>query len=261
MTHTATASDSQSISLSINVGDTINTANTTTNTTTDLVNETKIKYFEFKILSAPAAVSVGQKFKIRIYAQNPKPDDLEFDAWSYVYRGSKCITDGGIRENNLKKINFPSYSNVTFDLENTIDAETVPGNYSIKVKILRSDRKTPIELKQAIEVTAKSESQIDEGQNISNNIEQNKSSTDQSSADIINTPIPYSPSLKNITSTPLTITQNIISGSITADSDNQTNRSGGLIFQSSSAKAKLLIPIIFIFVVVAIAVAIALKRL
>ncbi|MBW2967790.1 hypothetical protein KY362_04850 [Candidatus Woesearchaeota archaeon] len=102
----------------------------------------------FSILSAPETISTNSTFKIRLLMQNPTEDDLEVDAWSYVYRSSKCYS--GEREANKKRINLPQFSNVTFDLENIVDAS--PGNYSLKVKFLRTDRKTPFEITRPIVV-------------------------------------------------------------------------------------------------------------
>ena len=89
----------------------------------------------------PEEIFSGVPFSTRVIIENPTDQYLDVDAWSYVYRSSKCYS--GEREQNLKTVNLPGFSNVTFDLENTVLAEE--GNYSLKVKLLRSDRKTPEE--------------------------------------------------------------------------------------------------------------------
>jgi len=48
----------------------------------------------------------------------------------------------------------PEYSNVTFDLENKVNQDTEPGEYRLKVKLLRSDRKTPKEIILPVSVRA-----------------------------------------------------------------------------------------------------------
>jgi hypothetical protein len=96
----------------------------------------------FVILDYPEAIASGSVIRTRILVSNPTGDNLEFDAWSYVYRSSKCYSGG--REQNKKTINLPEFSNVTFDLENVVNATA--GEYNMKVKLLRSDRKTSEEM-------------------------------------------------------------------------------------------------------------------
>ncbi|MBU2560889.1 MAG: hypothetical protein KKD17_01230 [Nanoarchaeota archaeon] len=102
----------------------------------------------FSVVSSVESAASGIPFKTRLLVSNPTPRDLEVQAWSYVYRSSKCYS--GEREQNMKTINIPEFSNVTFDLENKAIAP--PGDYSLKIKLLRSDRKTPKELTLPIRV-------------------------------------------------------------------------------------------------------------
>lgn len=95
---------------------------------------------------------VSSQFKSRIQAKNPTKEDYELTAWSYVYRSSKCYSDGGDREANKITVNFMQYSNVTFDLENTLPDDIEPGDYKLKIKIQRSDRKTADEMTKNITV-------------------------------------------------------------------------------------------------------------
>lgn len=86
----------------------------------------------------------GRRFSTRVLISNPTGENLEIDAWSYVYHYSKCLS--GEREQNRKTINVPEQANITFDLENVVDPGTAPGDYRLKIRLQRSDRKTPDEI-------------------------------------------------------------------------------------------------------------------
>jgi hypothetical protein len=213
-----------------------------------LLTEADSGSVSFDIVSSPASVSPGQSLSVRVAAHNPTGTDLEFDAWSYVYLGSKCVSDSGAREYNRKTINFPEHSNITFDLENIIGPGTEPGDYTLKISILRSDRKTPVELKRTITVTA------------NDTVNRTATGRDDASTDIkASSPSSaspdYTPSKKNITLTPLTVT-----GAAGFDPLNETNNSG-TTYLSSSAKAKNLVVFIMMIVIAGIAIAVVLKKL
>lgn len=116
------------------------------NNQTDNTEEGKISY------EAEVPELVSSQFKSRIQAKNPTKEDYELTAWSYVYRSSKCYSDGGEREANKITVNFMQYSNVTFDLANTLPEDIEPGDYKLKIKIQRSDRKTADEITRNITV-------------------------------------------------------------------------------------------------------------
>jgi hypothetical protein len=103
---------------------------------------------EFQVISSPDSVTSGTQFRTVIVASNPTSEDMEIDAWSYVYKSSRCYS--GEREQNKKSINLPSFSNITFELENTVNASA--GDYTLKIKLLRSDRKTADEVNLPISV-------------------------------------------------------------------------------------------------------------
>ena len=114
-----------------------------------LQSDGKISY---SVMDQETEVETGSLFTTRIHISNPTSDNLEVSAWSYVYRSSKCVS--GEREQNKKTINVPEYANITFDLENIVFTDTEPGEYSLKIKLLRSDRKTPKEITLPISVIA-----------------------------------------------------------------------------------------------------------
>lgn len=203
----------------------------------------------FNITDVLSFVTAGQSFKTRVVAYNPTPDDLEFDAWSYVYKGSRCIS--GDREQNRKTINFPEHSNVTFDLENIIDPGADPGEYLIKVKIQRSDRKTPVEMKREIRINS-DEKILDEelsSESIIPSVTDDKLKVNSAN---------YTPSKKEIVVSPLTITGNSVIDYI---NESEQNTSGQIVFQSSSAKAKNLVTYFLILLLAVILIAVALKKL
>lgn len=107
---------------------------------------------DYSVLKQETEVEPGNSFTTRIHISNPTSEYLEVSAWSYVYRSSKCVS--GEREQNKKMINVPEHANITFDLENIVDLSTEPGDYKMKIRLLRSDRKTPKEITLPISVTA-----------------------------------------------------------------------------------------------------------
>lgn len=181
----------------------------------------------FEVIDPEDEVTSGIPFNTRIVMRNPSDKDLEVVAWSYVYRSSKCYS--GDREQNLKTINFPSQSNVTFDLTNTAIAEQ--GEYSLKVKLLRSDRKTAKEFTFPLRIQ---ENKDDYYKNIN-------------TSSLSTTPVASKPDPRT---TKRQLTRSNISG----------NRSG-VVFRSSSAKARHLTVYFLIAVLVLVLIALVFKRL
>jgi hypothetical protein len=117
-------------------------------TLTPTLSESVDSKISFEILNHENEIYSNNSFKTRVLIRNPTEENTEFTVWSYVYRASKCYS--GEREENKKTINVPEFSNITFDLENIVNAP--PGNYTIKILLLQSDRKTPEELKLPVTV-------------------------------------------------------------------------------------------------------------
>lgn len=96
------------------------------------------------IITQVTTARINETFSTRVRIINNKNTDTEFDVWSYVYRGSKCYSCINEREENLNHILVEAKSSAEVLLYNTVkDAE--PGNYSLKVKILKENLKTPKE--------------------------------------------------------------------------------------------------------------------
>jgi hypothetical protein len=106
----------------------------------------------FSVLEYIKDIESGKSFSTRILISNPTSNYLEVDAWSYVYRSSKSYS--GERELNRKSINVPEYSNIKFDLDNVVNASD--GEYILKIKLQRSDRKTPTEINLPVVVSGRS---------------------------------------------------------------------------------------------------------
>lgn len=194
----------------------------------------KDSQLSYSVLHAENQVESGKLFKTRILISNPTDQHLEIDAWSYVYRSSVCYS--GEREQNKKKINVPEFSNITFDLENTVNADA--GEYNLKIKLLRSDLKTPKEMTLPIIVTG-NESQSQENDNtrlsITENIDSKSNFSDQKQ--------PEKRSLFSF--------------------QNKTDSSSGpqTVYESSSARARKIAVYVLILLLALLLVALVLKKL
>ncbi|MBW2971428.1 hypothetical protein KY359_00180 [Candidatus Woesearchaeota archaeon] len=190
----------------------------------------------FNVLSSPSSVISGESFTTRIVISNPTEENIEFDVWSYVYRSSVCYS--GEREQNRKTINVPEFSNVTFDLENTAIAPA--GDYNLKIKLLRSDRKTPVELTLPVEVRSNDSSDThddSEGKN--------------KELLIKNDDLPLQNNVSNSTLTKRKLLSFL---------DPEKNESG-VVYESSSAKARRLTVYFIIAALALVLVALILKKL
>ncbi|MFH1063980.1 MAG: hypothetical protein V1729_02790 [Candidatus Woesearchaeota archaeon] len=185
----------------------------------------------FSVIDYPDEVSAGERFTTRVLMTNPTDAYLEVDVWSYVYRSS--VSYSGDREQNMKRINLPAFSNVTFDLENVVDASD--GEYSFKLKFLRSDRKTSEDITLPIRVIeAGSEDTIAQTKNAVSEYPDARSGAG--------------------TQADSTARRTLI------DSD-VTGGEGSVVYQSSSAKARWLIPYLLIALLIILLVVLVLKRL
>ncbi|MFC1723139.1 hypothetical protein ACFL0V_03290 [Nanoarchaeota archaeon] len=99
-------------------------------------------------MSFPEEIYSNESFAIRVQVKNPTEELMDIQVWSYIYRSSRSFS--GEREQNKKTINLPPYSNITFDLDNKVNAP--PGEYSVKLKILFPKNKLPKEMTKTITV-------------------------------------------------------------------------------------------------------------
>jgi len=113
---------------------------------------------DFEYFITPAETGkINETFQTKVKIINNKDTDTEFDVWSYAYRGSKCyscIADD--REENKQHLAVKAKSSDEVLLSNIVkDAE--PGAYSLKIKILKENLKTPKEYTSEIVLEAKAE--------------------------------------------------------------------------------------------------------
>ena len=105
--------------------------------------------FTYAIIDAPQEVFSGEEFTVQLSIKNDDSEEHEATVWSYVYRGSKCYC--GNREENKKEISIAPEREEIITLNNkVIDAE--PGNYKLKVNIIKDSQKTIRELTNEIQV-------------------------------------------------------------------------------------------------------------
>ena len=74
-----------------------------------------------------------------------------YEAWSYVYRGKKSYS--GDKEGNKQTIKIPGESSATLALKNVVNQE---GEYNLKVKVKKEDRKTTEDLTKSIKIVGNS---------------------------------------------------------------------------------------------------------
>jgi len=130
--------------------------------TKDLCEKTSIEKvtqtrgsFTYALADAPNEVYSGEEFTVQIKLKNDDDEKHKATVWSYVYRGSKCYCTG--REENQEEISISPEKEKIVTLKNkVIGAE--PGNYKLKVKIIKDNQKTIRELTREIKVVGFAES-------------------------------------------------------------------------------------------------------
>ncbi|MFH0831621.1 MAG: lamin tail domain-containing protein [archaeon] len=99
--------------------------------------------FEYFILPQETT-RINETFTTSVEIRNNKDIKAKFEVWSYVFRGSKCYSciPEENRNGNIQQVEINANSKNTVILSNSVtDAE--PGDYTLKVQILRSSRKIP----------------------------------------------------------------------------------------------------------------------
>jgi len=117
------------------------------------------KKFSYELISRPNEIEAGKEFEIQVKLINENKEGHYVDIWSYVYRGSKSYT--GHRQDNLQTIFLPAESSRTAVLKNLIE-EADPGDYKLKIKMIRDDYKTEKEITQTIKVIEYEAEEINE---------------------------------------------------------------------------------------------------
>ncbi len=105
--------------------------------------------FTYAIVDAPQEVASGEEFTIQLNFQNDDDEKHKAEVWSYVYSGNKCYCKD--REENKEEVSLAPEKSEIITLKNkVIDAE--PGNYKLKVYIIKDNQKTKRELTREIKV-------------------------------------------------------------------------------------------------------------
>ena len=104
-----------------------------------------------EIIDLPAEIHSGETLSVKLQVKND--EDTEFEAWSYLYRGSKCYScASGDRENN--KISFSVNQDEEKAAEMLVKADEYlkEGEYNLLVKYRKEDQKTEKSVTQKIYV-------------------------------------------------------------------------------------------------------------
>ncbi|MBD3313556.1 hypothetical protein GF345_03870 [Candidatus Woesearchaeota archaeon] len=106
------------------------------------------KKISYEIIDYEEEIIPGQEFstELRITSDD---DSHDFSIWSYAYRGSKCYS--GEREGNKVAVHLGPGQTEDVELENVVE-EADPGDYRLKIKILKDDLKTPVEFTKDISI-------------------------------------------------------------------------------------------------------------
>ena len=100
---------------------------------------------------------------IELKITNPSFSNHTYDVWSYVYKGPNSYSGG--RESNKITIDLVSQDSVIIVLKNNIE-NISGGEYKLKIKILRDDRKTSDELTEELFIHDKSKLILTEEQQL-----------------------------------------------------------------------------------------------
>lgn len=93
-----------------------------------------------EFLELPEEIKIDETAVVKLKITNNATDDEKVKVWSYIYSGPRSYS--GERETNLQEINLPRNSAVIVELNNEIEEHTEDGDYKLKVKLLKEDRKT-----------------------------------------------------------------------------------------------------------------------
>lgn len=121
-----------------------------TNSLCQKVKENITKEIHYEILSMPGNLKVGEPITYEIKILNDENQKTEFEAWSYISKGTKIIT--GEEKANIQKLDLPAGSSATLSLENNLEEATETGEYTVKIKLLKENRVRPIVIDSKINI-------------------------------------------------------------------------------------------------------------
>tara|TARA_Y100000310_G_scaffold302730_1_gene340435 strand:- start:1111 stop:2997 length:1887 start_codon:yes stop_codon:yes gene_type:complete len=193
------------------------------------IEQEKLKKFVYELASAPDKVLAGEEFKVKVKLTNNDNDVHEIQMWSYIYRGPKSYS--GEREENKKELTIPRNNELIETLKNKVK-EAKPGDYKLRIMIIKDNQKTPYIITRDISI-------------VSPSVEKKKSVKTESRA--------ATEGLSEKTS--LFLVKNVSNKEVL-----EPKKEPGLIYESTSSKAGKLIPYLIIFTSMILNIILILKR-
>jgi hypothetical protein len=113
---------------------------------------TKKAKLTYNIIDMPEEINTGENIEVVTRIVNEDYISHNFEVYSYIYRGSKCYSNDGVRDGNkvATKIASGDYDDVKLKITPLKGIE--PGKYKLKVKIRKDTDKTEKELNSEIDV-------------------------------------------------------------------------------------------------------------
>tara|TARA_Y100000310_G_scaffold118295_1_gene117158 strand:+ start:9289 stop:11532 length:2244 start_codon:yes stop_codon:yes gene_type:complete len=182
------------------------------------------KKFIYELVSAPKEIEIGKEFETKVKLTNNDNKLHKIEIWSYIYRGSKSYS--GEREENKKLLTIPKNNEIIETLKNKVKAAK-PGDYKLRIMIIKDNQKTPYILTEDISIIGPSK----ENKTISTKL------TGKAALNIIDQPLE------------------------SQKTNLQPRTQPGLIYESTSSTSGKLIPYIVIFTSITLNIILISKRL
>jgi len=115
------------------------------------IEQEKLKKFVYELVSKPNKIETGKEFEVKVKLINNDNNIHKIEIWSYVYRGPKCYS--GDRDENKKELTLPRNDEIIETLKNKVE-EAEPGDYKLRVMIIKDEQKTPYIITRDISITS-----------------------------------------------------------------------------------------------------------
>jgi hypothetical protein len=107
-----------------------------------------------KIIDLPAEIAAGENVPVQLEIRHDV--DQEFEAWSYLYHGSKCYScAAGKRDENKISFSVDEDETKTVKMLVKTDADIQEGEYNLMIKYKKAEQKTEKSISEKIVVKAK----------------------------------------------------------------------------------------------------------
>lgn len=109
----------------------------------NIQGEKKIKSDDlyFELLEFPKETRISDEVITKVKLVNNSTAQENLEMWSYIYKGSESVT--GDFQGNLKKVSINPNNEIIIELKNNLDYHVDPGEYKLRVRIKKEERKTP----------------------------------------------------------------------------------------------------------------------